>query len=349
MLVTVCAGVLETVPAKASFGVVVDVGVDEAYSPFDGPATVTFTFGPSDDAAVFTVRLRRPGHRAIKEKDYLVDPAAETSPYAVTFPWKPLAVSEPTDYVVDVRRQGDSPITDDTFTVLPPLVSELSATPSPFYPLIEDGYKDDTHVRFTLAADVSDAVLHLYADDAYGRCCGAEVRTVDLGPLAWGTRGWTWDGTRDDASPAPKGTYFARVSATDLADISSVSRALKISLTTGTIRLTATREKSGSAYARTADERETARGGECFATRDPSDHTAHITCVNAVISVYWRWVLNPGERIESAKFVIDGGSFGCHHTVDHTKTETLLRVHAPPTSTCYVSTARIVYSYPVHV
>jgi hypothetical protein len=342
------AGVLAATPAFAAFGTIVQLPASAVYSPYGGPATVTFTFGPADGAEIFTVRIRQPGHGAVKERNYLVNPATQTSPHPVSFSWEDLSVAAPTDYVVDVRRQdGGAVITSETFTMLPKLVSELSATPSPFYPLVQDGYKDHTTIGFSLAADSVDTVVHVFADDAYGRCCGAEIRTESLGSLAAGAHGWNWDATTGGASAAPKGTYFARVGATDMNAVSMVSKAQKVVITKGLIRKTATKQKRGSAYARVADERETERGGDCLVSRNVTTHEADIVCANAEFSVYWRWGLQPGERIESVSFVIDGGYYGCHKSLGHTTTQSFLHVHAPPTTSCDVVSAKIKYSYPV--
>jgi hypothetical protein len=348
VVIVLVAGVVVAAPALASFGVIVQLPASAVYSPYGGPATVTFTFEPDDGAAIFTVRIRRPGRGTIKEKDYLVDPATHSSPHSVSFPWEKLSVAAPRDYVVDVRRQDGGPvITSEIFTLLPTLVSGLSAKPSPFYPLVQDGYRDRTKIGFSLAADTAETVVHVFRDDIFGRCCGTEIRTEDLGPLASGAHRWTWDGTQDGGSFAPKGTYFVKVAATDTDAVSGTSKAQRVEVTKGWIRLTATKSKHGSAYARVADEHDTATGGNCVVSRESSTHEAEILCANAEISVYWRWGLEPGERIESASFEIDGGVHGCHRRVRHTTTESFLRVHSPPTSTCSVTTARIKYTYPV--
>jgi hypothetical protein len=334
--------------AFAAFGAIAEVPASSFYSPYGGPATVTFTFDPGDAATIFTVRLHEPGQAAIKKRDYLVDPATQTSPHAVAFSWKALAVSKPTDYVVDVRRQVGGPVLSSApFTVLPRLVSDLSARPSPFYPLLQDGYKDVTRVDFALAADTSDTTVHVFADDTYGRCCGPEVRTEDLGALAKGSHTWTWDGKRDDSSFVAKGTFYVRFSATDTDDVSATSKALPVEVSKGWIRLTATKKKVGSAYARTGDFQVTEIGGSCFVTRNTTAKTVSVLCANANISVFWHWKLAPGERIESQWFKIDGGYYGCHKKTGHTKTESFLRLLAPPTSDCTVITAKITYSYPV--
>jgi hypothetical protein len=294
------------------------------------------------------MRLRQPGRGTIKEKDVLVDPATQTSPHPVLLSWQERSAGTPTDYVVDVRRQDGGPvITSETFTLLPPLVSNLSATPSPFYPLVQDGYKDDTTIGFRLSADSVDTVVHVYAEDPFGRCCGAEIRTVDLGSLASGSRAWVWDGMEDDFSEAPKGTYFAKVEATDTDAVSMTSKPLKIEIAKGQIRVMGTKEKHGSAYARVANEQQTAIGGDCGVTRDSTTHSAFILCANAVVSVYWNWGLKQGEKIEKVSFVIDGGFYGCHKTTGHSGNSSFLRLKSGPTSTCTVTTARITYSYPV--
>jgi hypothetical protein len=335
-----------SVPAFASFGAVVDLGGTTFYSSFRGPATVTFTFGSSDPATIFRVRIREPGHAAIAKQDVLVDPSTQPSPHTVSFSWPKLSVSSPTDYVVDLRRQDDgSVITTAPFTLLPPLVTDLSARPSPFYPLVQDGYKDTTRIAFSLSADNAATVLHVYAGDTYGRCCGTEIRTATLGPLAAGAHRWTWDGRRDNATFPPKGTYFVRVTATDTNAVSATSKPLAVDLTSGLIRLSAKKRKAGSGYAGTADEQDLP-GGNCYVTRNKTARSVEILCTNAAISVYWTWGLKPGERIESARFAIDAGYYGCHKEVSHTKRRSILRVSSPPTSSCTVTRATITYSYP---
>src|SRR4029077_12070383 len=170
----------------AAYAAVVDLPSGAAYSPFAGPATVTFTFSPTDPSDVFRIRIRKAGHQAaIKEKDTLVDPANQTSPHVVSFAWKTLAATKATTYVVDVRPQSGGPIiTSTSFTLLPALVAKVSASPSPFYPWVLDGFKDHAALEFALAADTADTVVHVFSANAYGRCCAAEIRTDDLGPLA---------------------------------------------------------------------------------------------------------------------------------------------------------------------
>jgi hypothetical protein len=347
LLVALIGSVVVEVPARAAYGVVVIAPSGPVYSPFRGPVTVSFTFDDGDPARVFTVRLRRPGAGTIKEQDFLIDPEVGSSPTSVSFAWRELSVASSTEYAVDVRRQGDGAvITSDRFTILPKLVSGVIATPSPFYPLIEDGFKDTARIDFSLAVHTKDTVVRIFESDAYGSCCGAEIRTADLGPLPAGEGGWTWDGNLTGGGPSAEGVYFAKIEATDSDDVSLTSRAARVELATGLIRRTATRDKPGSGYAAVTDERRTAIGGDCSVSRDADVGTAFVLCANAAISVLWRWKLEAAERIESVAFKVDGGYYGCHATKDHTGTRSVLRVTAPPTSTCTISSATIRYSYP---
>ena len=63
VVVLLGAGVLTAAPAFAAYGAIVQLPASAFYSPYGGPATVTFTFDPGDASAIFTVRIRRPGPR----------------------------------------------------------------------------------------------------------------------------------------------------------------------------------------------------------------------------------------------------------------------------------------------
>ena len=342
------AGIVAAAPASAAYGAVVQLPAGAAYSPFAGPATVTFTFSPTDPSEVFRIRIRQAGHpTAIKVKDYLIDPSTQTSPHNVSFGWKALTATNPTTYVVDVRRQTGGPIiTSESFTLLPALVSKVSASPSTFYPLVVDGFRDHSTIGFSLAADTADTVVHVSSANAYGRCCATEVRADDLGPLAAGAHAWIWDGTDGVGGATPKGTYFVRISATDLSAASMTSAAQEVDLGKGLIRRTATKRKLGDAFARVADMRATASGGSCQADRVVASHISYLLCVNAEFSIYWTWGLKPKERIVSVRFAVSRGYYGCPWKRKHTTTRSFLTLYAPPTSECYVKAAAITYSYP---
>lgn len=342
------AGIVAAAPASATYGAIVQLPAGAAYSPFAGPATVTFTFSPTDPSAVFRIRIRQAGQQApIKEKDYLVDPATQTSPHDVSFAWKALSATKATTYVVDVRRQSGGPIiTSESFTLLPALVSKVAASPSPFYPWILDGFKDHAAIGFSLAADTADTVVHVSSANAYGRCCATEIRTDDLGPLAAGAHAWVWDGSEGGGGRAPKGTYFVRISATDLSAVSMTSPAQRVDVGRGIVRRTATKQKLGNAFTGVPHQHATASGGSCVAERVVANHMTYVLCVNAEISIYWTWGLKAKDRIVSVHFAVRRGYYGCPWKRGHTTTRSFLSVHAPPTTECYIGAAKITYSYP---
>lgn len=341
------AGIVAAAPASASYAAVVQLPTGAAYSPFAGPATVTFTFSPTDPSDVFRIRIRQAGHQAaIKVKDTLVDPATQTSPHDVSFAWTALAATKATTYVVDVRRQSGGPIISSaSFTLLPALVSKLSASPSPFYPLVVDGFRDHSTIGFSLAADTAGTILHISPANAYGRCCATEIRTDDLGPLAAGAHQWIWDGTKGGGGAAPKGTYFVRISATDLSAISMTSPAQEVDLGHGIIRRTATKQKLGNAYARVSQQTTTVGSG-CRADRLVASHETYVLCVNAAISIYWTFGLKAKDRIVSVRFTVRCGYYSCRFQRGHTATRAILSMHSPPTAECVVQVVKITYSYP---
>jgi hypothetical protein len=87
-------------------------------------------------------------------------------------------------------------------------VTRVSDSPDPFYPVIRNGYKDDSIVRFRL---LRRAMVWLAIYDS----SGTKVRLVTG---TWRTRGWRslkWNGRKDDGTMAPDGTYTIYVGADD--------------------------------------------------------------------------------------------------------------------------------------
>lgn len=88
-----------------------------------------------------------------------------------------------------------------------PVITYLTGTPEPFYPIRRDGYKDNFYIKFKLNEPASVSVpISLN---------GVRVRTL----TASGRAGWNtvvWDGRKNDGKRTV-GTYYYRVSATDYA------------------------------------------------------------------------------------------------------------------------------------
>jgi hypothetical protein len=346
-------GLLTAAPAAANHTVSIQFpgAASEFYSPFSGPATVTFTIDPTDVDATFNIRLRPAGETSIHSEAAFVDAQDADGTKVVAFTWPALSVNSPRTYEVAVYRVGGSLVEVQSFFLRPKLVSIGSATPNPFLPWIDDGIKDTTNVKFTLSAD-ADAEARVYRPKTDGKCCGALVlndNTGISGTLSAGTHTWNWDGQGEGAYAGnlPKGDYFVRIAATDTSAMTKTSKPLKVTIAR-TYRDRATMQKDGMLMHHTGPVTSYRRGGNCFVSKDGTDRDLWITCLSASFTVYWRWSLPTGGRIESASFVYVPGSSGvCNGKKGHTKIDSTLKVGGVGQFHCRVDKAKITYSRPV--
>lgn len=338
-------------PASAAHAVTIAFpdGNTEFYSPFDGPATITYTFDPADPPALFHVRLRPVTGTAILKKDYSINPTTQTSPVVKTLFWPALS-RENTDrsYEVVVTLEGGSAGPWSAFFVLhPKLVRITEVKPDPFLPWIDDDFKDTTTVRFELAAG-ADAEARVFRATASGRCCAAQVRTEHLGSLPAGPNTWEWDGGNDLGEDQPKGDYFVRVRADDGLIASALSNPTKVSIAR-TYRAKATKSKPARRFHHLGPSTSTALGGGCLTYE--SIGNLIVLCQAGKMSVYWRWGLSPAERIVGQSFVLDSSSADCPRKIrstSHTKHESAFTVNENLNNfraLCSLRTAKIVYSY----
>jgi hypothetical protein len=345
-------GLLTTGPAAATYAVesiTFPGGNSEFYSPFSGPASIKFTFTGNESNATFNVRLRPAGGTAIHTEDVFVTPDEPGLFEIERFNWPALSVSSGKMYVVAVYRSGTQ-VASDSFFLRPRLVTMTSVAPNPFLPLIDDGYKDSTNVKFALAADAS-AEGRVFRTNSAGKCCGNLVRndSTGLSSLAAGSNGWVWDGRNNNGDEAGVGDYFVRVTATDLAGITRTSKPLKVAIAR-TYRATKTKSKPATSYHHVGPVTSLVLGGDCIVYRD--DGFLRLLCQGGRVSVYWRWGLSSVERIERASFVLDDPTPDCPRSIrrtGHTKHESFFTENedlAGALGDCRIITARITYSYP---
>jgi hypothetical protein len=346
----VALGLLTATPASATYSVesiTFPDGDAEFYSPFSGPATVTFSFIQTDADATFELRLRPLGGTAIQRRSVLIDPDTQSSPRSVRFAWPALSVRSARTYEVAVYRNGTRQGVPESFLLKPPLASMTGATPNPFFPWIDDGYKDTTNVRFNLAAE-SDAQVRVFRPNRAGRCCGALVRNHDLGRLTAGNKNWVWDGKDGDGDNLRRGNYFVRIRADDGIVSPALSKATKVAIAR-TYRATKTKSKTASAYHHVGPVASLVIGGDCIIYRTNGD--LQILCQGGRVSVYWRWGLASAERIERASFALDTVE-GCPRSIrrtGHTKHGSSFTMNenlVGAAGDCLLVTARITYSYP---
>ena len=339
-------GLLTAAPAAATYAATITFPGSEFYSPFSGPATVTFTFDGSENDATFELRLRPVGGTAIHRKPVFIDPDTQSSPQAVNLSWPALAVGSAKTFQVAVYRDGKPLGSPESFLLKPPLVSIAGATPNPFFPWIDNGHKDTTNVRFGLAADAA-AQARVFRPNSVGKCCGALVRNDDLGSPTAGNKNWIWDGTNDSGGNLGKGSYFVRIWANDGVVAPTLSKAMKVTIAR-TYRATTSRSKTANAYHHVGPVTPLVLGGDCIVYRSSS---LQVLCQGGRVSVYWRWGLASDERIERASFVLDTVE-GCPPSIrrtGHTKHESSFTMNEDlpgAAGDCRLITARITYSHP---
>jgi hypothetical protein len=346
-------GLLTAAPATAAYtvGITFPGDFSEFYSPFSGPATIHFTFDGTENDATFNFRIRPTGGSVVHRKDDVFVNADDPNGFLdEPFKWPALSVNSARTYEVAVYRSGVK-LATESFLLRPRLATVTGATPNPFLPWIDDGYKDTTDVRFTLVENAVDAEARVFKVNGAGKCCGDRIRTDDLGALSAGVNHWIWDGQGDGAYAGnrPKGNYFVKIWADDGLVAPAVSKPFKVAIARS-YRAVKTRSKPARDYHHRSASTPIVIGGGCFVMVENGD--LRILCQGGRVSVYWRWGLSGSQRIERASFVLDTQQGSCPSSIrlpGHTKYESRLTVNedlVEAAGDCYFVTAKITYSYP---
>jgi hypothetical protein len=321
----------------------------EYYSPFDGPATITITVDPGDTDATFTARLKDPDGELVAKTTIGVLNEDADGFVTKNLSWPALSVTTLTQYTVSVSRDG-SVVATESFFLHPKLVRITGATPNPFFPWIDDGYRDTTTVAFRLEAQ-ADATALVYRARANGTCCGTRVLMQDAGSaLDPGANTWEWDGRDQDGANLPKGTYFVKIKADDGAVAPATSVPKKVTIKR-TYRTTATRSKPARSYHHVGPSSPLVLGGACLSYVSAGD--LQILCQGAKISVFWTWRLDDDEWIVGQRFVVESTPSDCPRSIRssahtrHGSSFTVTENLAGSRGLCTISTAKITYSYPV--
>jgi hypothetical protein len=341
-------GLLTATPAAAAYGVEISFPGDnsEFYSPFSGPATIDFTFDGTEPDATFSLRLRPDVGSAIHTESAFVNSGDPSGTKTVQFDWPALSVSSPRTFEVAVYRSG-ALVLSESFFLRSRLVRITGVTPNPFFPWIDDGYRDTTNIGFNLAAN-ADAEARVYRPNNVGKCCGTLVRNEDLGSRSAGTNSWIWDGRDGGGANLAKGGYFVKIRAEDLSNVVGWSKPFKVSIAR-TRRVTRTISKAAAQYHHVGPITPLIAAGDCRVY--VRNGILRILCQTAKVTVFWRWGLASNERIEKARFVIDNPTNGCPSSIwnsGHTSHESSFTVNdnvSGISGSCELSTARITYSY----
>ena len=218
---TVLIGLLTATPALATYrasSIVFPGGGTTFFSPFSGPATIVISFddeGPVyDPPTTLSLRLRFKDGATIHTDTVNVDPNPDQSPMTVQFSWPTLNVTSNTNYEVAVYR-GSTQLRERTFQLRPRLLKITSITPDPFFPTLNDGYRDTTRITYQLLANSTSIRVQVLEADTNGDCCGDVVRDFLQYPnRVAGTYGYTWNGRDDGGTVLPQGDYWVRITAT---------------------------------------------------------------------------------------------------------------------------------------
>jgi hypothetical protein len=168
-----------------------------------------------------------------------------------------------------------------------------------------------------------------------------------LNNLLAGANEWVWDGRNDSNLDVGVGDYFVKIWADDGVVAPALSKPFKVTIAR-TYRDRTTLQKDGILMHHTGPVTSYRRGGNCFVTKDETDRDLWITCLSASFTVYWRWSLPTGGRVESASFVyVHVSSAICNGKKGTTKTDSFLRVGGVGQFRCRIDTAKITYSRPV--
>jgi hypothetical protein len=158
----------------------------------------------SDDAGISGVRYTVDGIDA---------GTSYAAPYSLTVDMVRFGVGYHTVTATAIDMAGRTASASKTIRVInthAPIITGISDSPDPFYPVIRNRYKDDSIVRFKISEG---AMVWLYVSDTAGN----KVRLVTA---TWRRRGRNtikWNGRKDDGSMAPDGTYVYYVGADDAA------------------------------------------------------------------------------------------------------------------------------------
>ena len=355
-VLTVLIGLVTAPAALATYSASIRFpnGATTFFSPFSGPAEVTFNFDDDlpglDPATTFNVRLRYENGATIHSQNFTITPQVGSSPDTVQFSWPTLNVTQNTRYEVAVYR-GSTQLRERLFTLRPRLLKITSITPDPFFPTIADGFKDTTRITYDLLASSTSIRVQVLEAAGGGGCCGVVVRDfLQFANRVAGTYGYTWNGRGDGGVLLPEGDYWVRITATAFTGIQGTSVPVHV-LLDRFYRVNGTASKNGIAYHHRSPTTVLRSGGSCALDRLTATSDLRIRCRNARVRVFWRWALPAGPTITQAEItqanfdLIPVPGYTCGGAKGFSGTDSFLRVGALGQRRCRVDKARITYTY----
>jgi hypothetical protein len=222
-------------------------------------------------------------------------------------------------------------------------VKITSISPDPFYPTIDDGFRDTTTIRWDLVANSNPVELIIENSN------GAEVRRRTWANRVAGSYSFIWNGENGSGQVQPEGEYTVIVEATDSGQVFRTTQSTVVLDRYFTAKRS--RSQNGDAFHHRDTTTVLQSGGTCSVRRLTTPHDVRIICADARVRVYWRWTLNePDATIQSQTFTLVavpgytcGASFG--RTGNDSGSDTWIQVGALGQRRCRVDKARVTYTF----
>jgi hypothetical protein len=227
------------------------------------------------------------------------------------------------------------------FEVRPRLtLTDVRVGPSTFYPLVRDGFRDTTTIRFRTNKTSRNRIQV--------KKNGRTVRRVDLGNQPQGPHRWVWNGKDSGGRKVTPGYYNLQVSTSASGETKKVSRRVKAH--TRVLRRNFSKSKRGTAY------RSRGKRGNC--NFDGFQGEALLTCLFGVAWADYAFEMSPGSLRHIVRGpVVHGGGFRyrngivrCHAANDAARRGRTLIMRfisngSNGWSQCWVVSARVNYHY----
>jgi FlgD Ig-like domain len=228
-----------------------------------------------------------------------------------------------------------------SFNVDPRLtLTDVRVGPSTFYPLVRDGFRDTTTVRFRTNKDSRNRV-HIMKGSR-------TLKRVELGNQSRGSHQWTWNGKDGAGRKVEPGFYKLQVIASASGETKKVARTVKAH--TRVLRKNFSKSKRGTAF------RSRGKRGNC--NFDGLDGEALLTCLFGVAWTDYAFKMSPGSLRHIVRGpVVHGGGFRyrngivrCHAATDAKRRGRTLMMRflsngSNGWSQCWVVSARVKYHY----
>jgi hypothetical protein len=261
------------------------------FAPFSGPISVRWD-SIADPSDSYRVDIRRNGSLVDRCNYSGTGLEART-----TSCWTSIGEGI---YDVDVWNAGGGAALDHvSVKVIRHLrLTDVSARPATFYPLIRDGYRDTTSVRFLTNKTARGRIRVI------SRSTGRTVKRVDLGFQLGGQHAWKWNGRNDAGKKVEPGYYRVEVIASSSGETRTVARTVRAH--TRVLRKYFTKSKRGTGY-QSRGKIENCNfghiGGELL-----------LTCLYGIAWADYAFGMSPGSLRHIVRGpVIDGAGFRYRH------------------------------------